>query len=235
MLTQSSSADTILQALPFEKSKKRKRATQEATPALTSGLDGQNVSLPKDLDQATSPAQAGQAEPETAPVGGREPERVDAGATGGHEPAKGTSSKEEVKVASHHDRSVHIDGPDPEPVPTIYTFYLLMPRTSSTRLVLIPLDPTATLAKCLRGRTVLEFPTIHVFRQTSSLSPDRFMLEAEYLQQESEEQKEFDELLKQVSPETLRALKEERGEDSAAAEHIDNDRLLDVLKQDLGA
>lgn len=101
--------------------------------------------------------------------------------------------------------------------------------------MLIRLEPTATLAECLRGRTVLEYPTIYVFPEASSPPAEKFMLEADYLQQEGEEQKEFDELLKHVGPEMLRAPKEEHGYDKMADEHIDSNRILNVLKQDMGA
>ncbi|KAF2447829.1 hypothetical protein P171DRAFT_429430 [Karstenula rhodostoma CBS 690.94] len=237
VLTQSSSADTILQAQPFkEKNKKRKRATEQPTSALTSEPIRQDVSLPVILDEAASSVEAGQAQPDPAPTGGPKPERVDAGATAGHETASDASAKEEeVEGAKDHDGSIRSNGPDPESVSAKYAFYLLRPRTSSKRLVLIRLDPKATFAECLRGRTVLEFPTIHVFPESTSPPPEKFMLEAEYLQQEGEEQREFDDLLKQVGPETLRALKEEQGHDDMAGEPIDSDRILDVLKQDIGA
>jgi hypothetical protein len=193
--------------------------------------------LPVNLEEATSPVEAGPAQPESSATGRPKPEQFDARATTGDDTARHatTEKEDEVQAASNHHGSVCVDGPEPEPVSPRHAFYLLRPRTSSTRLVLIRLEPTVTLAECLRGRTVLEFPTIHVFPESTHPPPDKFMLEADYLRQESEEQIEFDELLKQVSPETLRALKEERGPDETAGEHIDSDRILDVLKQDIGA
>ncbi|KAK7193798.1 hypothetical protein DPSP01_011852 [Paraphaeosphaeria sporulosa] len=235
VLTQSSSADTVLQAQPF-KAKKRKRAAEQPTSILISEPIRQDVSLPIKLDEAKPPVEAGHTQPEPAATGGPGPERVDAGAAGEDETTRDVSAKEEEgKGASDHHGSIRVDGADPEPVSPKYAFYLLRPRTSSNRVVLIRLEPQATLAECLRGRTVLEFPTIHVFPESTSPPPEKFVLEAEYLQQEDEEQKELDELLKQVGTETLHALKEEHGEDSMAGEHIDSDRILDVLKQDMGA
>jgi hypothetical protein len=238
VLTQTSSADTILQAQPFkQKNKKRKRPADQSISASTSKPIKQDVPLPVNLEEAASPAEAGPAQPEPGATSRPKPEQVDARATTGHDSTRdATTEKEgEVEGASDHHGSIRVDGPEPEPVSPKYVFYLLRPRTSSNRLVLIRLEPTVTLAECLRGRTVLEFPTIHVFPESTHPPPDKFMLEADYLRQESEEQIEFDELLKQVSPETLRALKEERGPDETAGEHIDSDRILDVLKQDIGA
>jgi hypothetical protein len=62
------------------------------------------------------------------------------------------------------------------------------------------------------------------------------MLEQEYLVEEGEQQKEFEDLMKDISPETLRALKaSDGGADDDAATDIDSKAILDVLKQDLGA
>ncbi|KAL3455119.1 hypothetical protein BJX64DRAFT_298058 [Aspergillus heterothallicus] len=63
--------------------------------------------------------------------------------------------------------------------------YLHRPRTATKQPVLCPLLPNATLADSLRGRTVLEFPTIYVLRTPLTESqPEqnvKFMLEKEYL------------------------------------------------------
>jgi hypothetical protein len=83
---------------------------------------------------------------------------------------------------------------------------------------------------------VLEYPTIYVYPVSTLPPPEKFMLEAEYVQQEGEEQKEFEDLLKHVSPETLRALKDDQdAKDNNASEAIDGNKILDVLKQDIGA
>jgi hypothetical protein len=140
----------------------------------------------------------------------------------------------EVDAPDHPSPHVHVS--EPQPVHRLYSFYLLRPRTSSSRLVLIPLDPNAKLGDCLRGRTVLEFPTIYAFPVPDQPPPADFMLEQEYLVEEGEQQKEFEDLMKDVSPETLRALKaSESGADNDAAAELDSKAILDVLKQDLGA
>ncbi|KAI8936576.1 hypothetical protein NX059_006976 [Plenodomus lindquistii] len=115
-----------------------------------------------------------------------------------------------------------------------YRFYLLRPRTSSTRHVLIPLDTSQPLCENLRGHTVLEFPTIYVFAASTSQLPDTFMLEEDYIKQEGEEQKEFDELLQELDPEILKRLKEDGpARDDEREAEVDSKRILDVLKQDL--
>ncbi|EPE25646.1 HIT/MYND zinc finger-like protein [Glarea lozoyensis ATCC 20868] len=61
-------------------------------------------------------------------------------------------------------------------------FYLQrVPTPSSFPKVLVQLDPTLHLTDQLRGRAVLEYPTIYVFAKCSSL-PKGFMLEKEFLQ-----------------------------------------------------
>jgi succinate dehydrogenase flavin-adding protein (antitoxin of CptAB toxin-antitoxin module) len=65
--------------------------------------------------------------------------------------------------------------------------------------------------------------------------PDEYMLEEEYVKQEGEEQKEFDDLMKELDPEILRRLREGEGEQrDRGGEEVDSSRILDVLKQDLG-
>jgi succinate dehydrogenase flavin-adding protein (antitoxin of CptAB toxin-antitoxin module) len=68
--------------------------------------------------------------------------------------------------------------------------------------------------------------------------PEEFMLEEEYAMLEGEQQKEFDEMMKNLDPEILRRLKEGGGtarmEDGAGDEDVDSKKILDVLKQDLG-
>ncbi|KAJ4354415.1 Box C/D snoRNA accumulation [Didymosphaeria variabile] len=238
ILTQSSSAGTILQAQPFKpENKKRKRGVEQSASASTTQPIKQDDLSPIKLEEAASTVEQGNAQPEPSATGGPKPERLDPGAITGDGTARDatTTKEDEVTVASDNHRSLRFDGPESEPLPPKYAFYLLRPRTSSNRHVLIRLEPTATLGECLRGRTVLEFPTIYVFPESTYPPQDKFMLEAEYLQQEGEEQKELEDLLKHVSPETLRALKEEHSGDNNAGEQIDSDRILDVLKQDMGA
>ncbi|KAF2869910.1 hypothetical protein BDV95DRAFT_90881 [Massariosphaeria phaeospora] len=124
------------------------------------------------------------------------------------------------------------DEPESRLIPPQPRFFLSKARTSSSHHVLIPILPTALLGDCLRGRTVLEFPTIYVFPSTTSQLPEDFILEEEYLKQEGEDEKEFQDMLKTVSPEALRAIRGEEAQDQASKE-VDSKTILDVLKQDL--
>jgi hypothetical protein len=236
-LTETSSTCQIALAQPFapreqHKAKKRKRdvdrslvpdssITQDATP--TSENQDQPIELGVDLD-----------------VKVLDPERE-------HSPAAGRAlNPDEQKVeevqahlAEAHDADHSNDGSSTKPMGDgKHRFFLLKPRTSSSRHVLIPLDTNATLGECLNGRTVLEFPTIYVFPDSVQQLPEDFMMEEEYLKQEGEEQKEFNELISELDPEILKRLKDDeqrsapgRGKD----EEVDSKEILDVLKKDFGA
>lgn len=171
-------------------------------------------------------------------------------------PGQHSAADDAVVIANNSNNSITSDGAisppssivkvaikDP-PSPDLHggiapkqAFYLLRPRTSCTRTVLIPLSPNATLADSLRGRTVLEFPTIYMFPEATTPPDDVFMMEDAYVQQERDEQAELENALKAVDPETLRALeKSEGGADKGEEEgDIDGNKILDVLKRDLGA
>lgn len=117
-----------------------------------------------------------------------------------------------------------------------YHFFLHKPRTSSTRPVLIPITPSSSLRDILRGRTVLEFPTIYVFTSPSPPS-ESFILEAAYLEQERQEQQELEDALKSVRPGAFPGTHDDGTgqQGDSGADEFDSKRILDVLKQDLGA
>lgn len=119
------------------------------------------------------------------------------------------------------------------PTESRYTFYLLRPRTSSSRRVLIPLTSTDTLGDALRGQTVEEFPTVYYFSTAAPDLPPDFTLDEDYRREEGEQQREFEELMRDVDPEILRRLKND-GTKSKGDEEVDSKRILDVLKRDLG-
>lgn len=145
-----------------------------------------------------------------------------------------TSASRDGDTTQSHNIGPRASGSDTDASSLKYDFYLLRPRTSSSRRVLIPLEPTATLADCLRGRTVLEFPTIYAFPLSTPPPSEEFVLEEEYLKQERQEQKEFEDLIKTVKPEALRKLSAE-DPDGRGSDEIDGNKILDVLKQDIGA
>ncbi|KAJ4296756.1 Box C/D snoRNA accumulation [Kalmusia sp. IMI 367209] len=237
VLTESSSAVPILQTQPFKQSakatKKRKRDIDQATS--TTESVNQDVSPSIQVQDGISRVKEEDAQSELPP-GGTGPEQVSLDISTGDGTTDHATATEggEVKIADDHHGGLCSHGSESESVSPKYSFYLLKPRTSSHCHVLIPLEPTAPLADCLRGRTVLEFPTIYVFPITVSPPPEQFMLEAQYLQQEGEEQQEFEDIIKNVSPQTLRALNEQHSNDNAD-DDINSDRILDVLKQDIGA
>lgn len=137
-----------------------------------------------------------------------------------------TSVKQQIDVPTETK-----DDPVPEPC-----FYLHRPQTRSKLPVLIPISPDATLADVLRGRVVLEFPTIYVLPETPELVPrDKYMLEAEYVERENEGLEVLDE-----TPEgTAERLSEEgeiteRGSVGGVGQ-LDEKKVFEVLKKDLEA
>ncbi|KAH9865512.1 hypothetical protein J1614_009097 [Plenodomus biglobosus] len=233
VLTETSSTAYVKDANPFyqyshqHRSKKRKLANGASQSAeSTLPADGTRVAA-EELDRQS-------------------PERQEDQSKGEEEISEQLPSKTNVSPAiqgqdAHISKEETVPDSDNNATSTLdkdkerHHFYLLRPRTSSTRRVLIPLDTSQSLGENLRGHTVLEFPTIYVFPGSTTQLPDEFMLEEEYLRQEGEEQKEFDELLQELDPEILKRLREDGPiRDSTKEEEVDSKRILDVLKQDLG-
>ncbi|KAF2735508.1 hypothetical protein EJ04DRAFT_195988 [Polyplosphaeria fusca] len=128
---------------------------------------------------------------------------------------------QEGAISSAHPGPHELSGPEPVPP---YHYYLLRPRTNTSRHVLIPVPPTSALDQVLCGKTVLEFPTIYVF--PGGDLPDGFVLEKQYLESTSPEAKQMTNLLGSVPhPEV---------DDKASSQHLDSTRILEVLQQDLG-
>ncbi|KAE8160979.1 hypothetical protein BDV40DRAFT_313444 [Aspergillus tamarii] len=109
-------------------------------------------------------------------------------------------------------------------------FYLHRPRTSTKQPVLVPLIPTATLTSALRGRTVLEFPTIYIL----SDSPDalssgqenaKFLLEKDYLRTQPQGEIE--------SRETSETDGDQPAPGSVDISNLDERKVLEVLQKDL--
>ncbi|PSN59788.1 hypothetical protein BS50DRAFT_614455 [Corynespora cassiicola Philippines] len=226
----------ISESHPFERhqhkglSRKRKRPAHDQPPSSKEEVQDAPT-LPVDQGELQR-VKAEAAEREPPPAGPGRPSSRD-----GH--AESVVPKEynvDAELADDSRSSPRLAGADSESVPPEYHYFLLRPRTSSSRQVLVPISASATLAECLRGRTVLEFPTIYVFSGPDLQLPQDFMLESEYLKQQGEEEKELSDLLKGVDPETLKAIGEQRSEeDIAAGEPVDSSAILDVLKRDLGA
>lgn len=101
-------------------------------------------------------------------------------------------------------------------------FYLHRPQTSSKLKCLVPVEPTSTWKEVLKGRTVLEFPTIHVREEAPDHLPAPFILERDYLEQHGE-----DVVVKTVLQPTL------PNEPDPTQPTLDSNKVLEVLKQDL--
>ncbi|KAF1831885.1 HIT finger domain-containing protein [Decorospora gaudefroyi] len=251
VLTETSSTQHIKDAQPFVrhgtggKAKKRKLNTEEPTTSKPSQAQDQDQDHPQIKDVAPSTSED-QIEPlqrlkvnSKLQVNDAKPERVSPRRASSPREQQDQASKRHTDMAETHTRGPSHDGPDEQPVGHgQHRYFLLKPRTSTSRRVLIPLEPCHTIAESLRGRTLLEFPTIYMFPTSVAPLPDEFMLEEEYLLQEGEEAKEFDDLMKELDPEMLRRLKEgDRAgqQDQGAEEQLDGLRILDMLKRDLGA
>lgn len=234
-LTQTSSTCLLIHAQPFDpieqyKGKKRKRHLEPSLGASSSGV--QNDKATREIqDQSIKldgKVEVVSQEREHSSRGGRR---------SSPDQEESTISKAKVEETHHTDHGY--DGSSTEPMGHGgLRFFLVKPRTNSSRTVLIPLEPTATLGACLTGRAVLEFPTIYVFNGSAELSPADFMLEEDYLKQEGEEQKEFDQLISELDPGVLRRLRDDAqqpGDRTMKEERLDDKEILDVLKKDFGA
>lgn len=241
ILTQTSSAQSLLASQPFGRQAKReaarKRKREDGQSLAKSGHGQQHASPPSQAQNDMSKVETGHKGLEPFGGGKFESEQVNVVTSREDTTRAGAATTEDSQAQTADDpcRSICDHGSEPNPAPPEYSFYLLKPRTSSKQHVLIRLEPAATLGESLRGRTVLEFPTVHVFAKSKIPPPEKFMLEIDYLRHEGEEQKELEDLLKHVNPHTLRELNEERhSKVNDANDGIDGDRILDVLKQDIG-
>ncbi|OGM48746.1 HIT finger domain protein [Aspergillus bombycis] len=107
--------------------------------------------------------------------------------------------------------------------------YLHRPRTSTKQPVLVPLSPTATLTSALRGRTVLEFPTIYILSNSpDALSEEensKFLLEKDYLRMQPQGEAE--------SGETSETDGDQPAPGSVDISNLDEKKVLEVLQKDL--
>lgn len=112
-------------------------------------------------------------------------------------------------------------------------FYLHRPRTATKKPVLVPLPPLAKLASVLRGRTVLEFPSIYALPDSpetilAAKESSPFILEEEYLCTATPE--ELGEIGEATESEQEGTTNDVSGVDLG---HVDERKVLEVLKQDL--
>ena len=108
-----------------------------------------------------------------------------------------------------------------EPLDSFH-FYLHRPQTSSKLKCLIPINPKSTWKEILKGRTLLEFPTVYVRDETEYELPAPFILEQDYLQKHGEDIVVMPQAeLESAEPTTN------------APETLESSKILEVLKQDL--
>lgn len=113
-------------------------------------------------------------------------------------------------------------------------FFLHRPRTTTKKPVLAPLSPSTTLSMILRNRTVLEFPTIYALpdgEETLLADQDNspFILEGEYLRTAGPEETRQS----TGSDEDVGADDGTIPESSVNLQNVDENKVLEVLKQDL--
>jgi hypothetical protein len=140
----------------FPRSKEERKIRSENQPA-TEGGESEGTAQKLESDAPESDPQSTSEPPETQPTT--------------QEGDITTNAAEDKDKPSLH-RNIYL--------------YLHRPRTATKQQVLVPLSPRTTLADALRGRTVLEFPTIYVLRSPlneaqSEEQNDKYMLEKEYL------------------------------------------------------
>lgn len=111
-------------------------------------------------------------------------------------------------------------------------FYLHRPRTPTKQPVLVPVGPNISFTTALRGRTVLEFPTIYVLPDSPGTvlteKGHLFLLEAEYLKTEKPAEEADDALNTNAADGAGDSL-----DNSVDLGQVDEQKVLDVLKQDL--
>lgn len=114
-------------------------------------------------------------------------------------------------------------------------FYLHRPRTATKQPVLIPLVPNMTFTTALRGRTVLEFPTIYVLpdspRGLLTEKSHLFLLEEEYLRTVEPGEEPGEEAGKVPAANARGA--GDSSIDVVDLGQVDEQKVLDVLKQDI--
>ncbi|KAL2823311.1 HIT finger domain protein [Aspergillus cavernicola] len=134
------------------------------------------------------------------------------------EPSNGQSTAQQDCPPSEKDTTPHRN---------VY-FYLHRPRTTAKLPVLSPVAAATTLTNALRGRVVLEFPTIYVLRdpldEQGSEEESKFILEKDYLRTHQD-----------TEPEVEEASNTDTGPPFSTVEipDVDEEKVLEVLQKDL--
>jgi hypothetical protein len=127
-------------------------------------------------------------------------------------------------IAENHDKQSRTDD-----IPDHLHFYLHRPQTSSKIRCLIPISKTDTIKDILKGRRVLEFPTVYVLDQAPSDLTTPFVLEKVYLEEHGE-----DVMIPQPpAPAAATEADLEDGEVAPDLAAMDESRMIEVLERDL--
>lgn len=216
--------------LNAEKGKKRKREAEKQSVAQKpdvqaseqqTGDDASKSSLqprPESVDHFATPTDDKTVEPVP-----QKREDLPSDEPTGEKPCDPSNALE--KSAEHVEESLKVvNRTTPE------YFYLLKPFTASKSNVLIPIDSSGKLTECLKGQTVLEFPTVYVLPNAPDALPAGFMLEEKYNKIQKAEEAEVDGMLRRTNESTGGALAASREEEKP----LDANSILDMLKRDVG-
>ena len=112
-------------------------------------------------------------------------------------------------------------------IPEHIHFYLHRPQTASKIKCLIPMSATGTIKDALRGKKIVEFPTIYIRDEAPEELSEPFILESTYLEQHGEDVMVPTQLM--PPPDTVPP----PAVDVPSMDSIDSQKVLEVLNQDL--
>lgn len=233
--------------LEKERENKKRKRTQEDAGAKS---QKQKVQTEKsDLEESKTQSVEGTTT-QLEPAAGTETERAT---------TNDTSTAPSADETTAEDVSPKEQQSPPEDVSStqgITHFYLHKPHTSSTSIVLIPLDRTSTLTTALHHKHVLEFPTIYAFatpkpalevqstegtlkdaQEGTNVLPQGFITVQQYNEQRSAEDKELMGLMESM-PEGQRKIALDGGIFGSGEEKedtVDEKQILEVLQRDADA
>ncbi|KAF1817060.1 hypothetical protein P152DRAFT_510367 [Eremomyces bilateralis CBS 781.70] len=206
-------------------SKKRKRPSEGEGPVHNESQDG---NLPPD--------QSLQPEPNEVEVA-KQPDQPTSEPTPSQGPDANLDTAGSRLNAHSTDPEDLIDEGPPSHFPDRH-FYLLMPQTPGKHTVLVPLSAQTILSEALRGRVIMEFPTIYVLPQLPEELPEPFALESKYLRITREQEEEVRGFFGDLDP--LPNAATGNSEFSGVSTDVDNSRqnldgtLAETLAKDVG-
>lgn len=216
--------------LNAEKGKKRKRETEKQSVPQKSSVQAGEQQTSEDASTLPSRAEPESIDHSSTIADHRTTELVSQkpGGLPSDEPA-GELACDPSNAVENKTEQLEKSLEDETPATSEY-FYLLKPFTASKSNVLIPIDSSGRLTDCLKGQTVLEFPTVYVLPNAPDALPAGFMLEERYNKMQKAEEVEVDGLLRRTNESTGGALTASREEEKP----LDANSILDMLKRDVG-